>query len=143
LLTTQQLIDKTLASFKAERQHDIVGNDKLIHADFAVTDMVLTESQEVLPRLSGKKLRQTIGKAFQIGGREFIFKTIVASESTQTVIVEFIESYPEPSTHRVYRTPQVAICEFKADKLYRTRHYMDPRLSFEYLAQAVIEKAFE
>ena len=80
-------------------------------------------------------------EAFKIKARHFVFHTVLADATTQTVIVEFTESYPDPKTKKIFRTPQVAICQFKNGKLYRTRHYMDPRLSFEYLEMFEIEDA--
>jgi ketosteroid isomerase-like protein len=81
--------------------------------------------------------------AFKIEGREFEFKTVLADEPTQTVVVEFVESYPDPETKQVYRTPQVSICKIRDGKIYRTRHYMDPRLSYKYLSKEVIDSVFE
>lgn len=140
MLTKKRLIDLTLRSFDAERKHDFAGNLKIIDDDFMVVDMVMSSSGN-FPHLSGKKLRSYMKEAFQISGRNFVFKTLVADVESQTVVVEFIESYPDQKTKKIFRTPQVAICQFKDDKLYRTRHYMDPRLSFEYLDITEIENA--
>jgi len=142
-LTKHELIDQTLASFKAEREHDVVANAKILHPQFKVTDMLLTEDNTVFPELTGKNLQQLIKTAFKIKNRDYQFKTIVADVKTQTVVVEFVESYPDPSSGKVFRTPQVAICSFKDGRLYRTRHYMDPRLPYKYLNSSIINKAFE
>lgn len=140
-LSKDRLIELTLASFYAEKTHDVQGNRKILHDEFAVTDMVVGYDGTIFPRLQGEKLDELINEAFAIKGREYIFQTVMANEETQTVIVEFIESYPDPHTDKVYRTPQVSICMFKAGKLYRTRHYMDPRLSYEYLSEDVLSDA--
>lgn len=142
MLTKKQLIESVLASFEAERTHDITKNNALLHDSFRVTDMVLGKGS-VFPSLAGDKLQNMIKQAFQIKGREFIFQTIVADEVQQKVMVEFIESYPDKKSGKLYRTPQVAICIFKDGLLFRTRHYMDPRLSHEYLSQDAISKAME
>lgn len=143
VLSKEELIDLVLASFQAEREHKIAKNHTYLHDEFTVTDMVISGSGKIFPRLEGYALEKVINEAFVIKGREFIFPTIVADEETQTVIVEFIESYPDPKTKKIYRTPQVAICKIKDGKIYRTRHYMDPRLSYEYLDQSVIDDALK
>lgn len=140
MLTKKQLINLTVASFDAERMNDFAGNLDIIDTNFTVVDMMIAPSGR-FSRLSGMDLRDYMKKAFQIRDREFIFKTIVADVSSQTVVVEFIESYPDKKTNKTFRTPQVAICKFKNSKLYRTRHYMDPRLSYEYLDIEEIESA--
>ncbi len=140
MLTKKQLIDLTLASFEAERTSNFDENLRLIDKDFVVTDMVMS-TRGRFPRLSGKKLRSYMKEAFQIKDRDFVFKTVMADVESQTAVVEFIESYPDSKTQKIFRTPQVAICQFKNGKLYRTRHYMDPRLSYEYIEETEIENA--
>lgn len=141
MLSKKQLIDLTIASFNAERLNDVASNLKIIDKNFKVVDMVMTPSG-CLPSISGDELKKYMKIAFQVKGREFIFKTVIADEESQTVVVEFVESYPDQKTQKTFRTPQVAICKFKGGKLYRTRHYMDPRLSYEYLTLEEIETAF-
>ena len=140
MLTKDQLIKITLATFEGERNHSVTDNLKVMDEEFAVTDMIMTTKGN-FPRLSGEKLRSYMKEAFKINGRHFIFQTVLADTITQTVIVEFIESYPDSKTKKIFRTPQVAICQFKNGRLYRTRHYMDPRLSFEYLEMLEIKNA--
>lgn len=140
MLTKDQLIKITLATFEAECNHKVTDNLKVMDKEFAVTDMIMTAKGN-FPRLKGKKLRNCMQEAFKIKARHFVFHTVLADTTTQTVIVEFTESYPDPKTKKIFRTPQVAICQFKNGKLYRTRHYMDPRLSFEYLEMFEIEDA--
>lgn len=140
-LSSEQLIDLVLKSFEAERLGNIAENSQILHQDFKMTDMVIGKDKKYFPSLSGDKLHDAIKLAFTIKGRKFKFSTVIADEATQTVIVEFIESYPDTETGKEYRTPQVAICQIRDGKLYRTRHYMDPRLSYEHLSESVIEEA--
>jgi ketosteroid isomerase-like protein len=142
-LSQSALITLVLASFEAERLHNIEVNQALLHPDFAVTDMVISHDDKIFPRLAGSELKNMIHKAFLIEGRQFTFPTVVADEATQTVIIEFIEEYPDSKTGQVYRTPQVAICQIKDGKIFRTRHYMDPRLSYKELSMEIIQKAIE
>lgn len=142
-LSKKELIELVLLSFSAEKNHDIKSNYEYLHEDFAVTDMIVDQNDKPFPRLSGKKLEESINEAFIIEGREFYFPNILADEESQTVMVEFVESYPDPETKKVYRTPQVAICKIKDGKIFRTRHYMDPRLSYKYLDDKKIKDALE
>jgi len=54
-----------------------------------------------------------------------------------------IESYPDPETGDVYRTPLVIVLEFEGDKIKTGRHYCDPRLSFMHLTKEQTDKAFK
>lgn len=140
-LTKQQLVDATLSSFNSEKEQDIESNKKLLHSEFAMADMILDKDDHPFPRVSGTSLHKLINQAFQINDREYIFKTIVADESIQTVFVEFVESYQNKSVGKIHTSPQVTICQFKNGKLYRTRHYMDPRVPHEYIALDTINAA--
>lgn len=127
--TKDELIKMTLSSFDAERAGDIDRNLEIIDKDFVMTDIVVGPNDTPFIVHAGKDMESLMQLAFQTKGRQYFFNTVIADENTQTVIVEFIESYPNPSNRQVYVTPQVAICVYKEGKLYRTRHYMDPRLS--------------
>lgn len=141
-LTEQQLKQLVLSSFLAEKNCDIVTGLKCIDEDYRVTEMTYSESRSHFQSLSGKKLRELMEVAYAIEGRSYEFKSIIADKETQTVIVEFIESYPDPKTGQIYRTPQISVCIVKQGKIFRTRHYMDPRLLFANISEEEINKAF-
>ena len=77
---------------------------------------------------------------YKIKGRRYEIMNI--SESDNTVIVEMIESYPDPKTDKVFRTPLVIVLEFENDKIKTGRHYVDSDLSFLYLTKEDTDKAF-
>ena len=54
-----------------------------------------------------------------------------------------IESYPDPKTKKVYRTPLVIVLEMKNGKIRTGRHYNDPDLSYMYLTKRQVEKVFK
>lgn len=141
-LDSEQLKKLVLASFMAEKDRDISAGLECIDDDFKVTEMVYSKNAHHFPSLTGKKLSDLMKLAFQIKGREYSFKSIVADEKTQTVIVEFIETYPDPKTGQIYRTPQISVCKVENGKIYRTRHYMDPRLSFEDISEHELDAVF-
>lgn len=141
-LTNDELKQLVLNSFMAERNNDIVAGREYITEDFTVTEMTLGKDGNHFPSLTGEELDNLMNLAFKIEGREYEFKTVVADEETQTVIVEFIESYPDPKTGKIYRTPQISVCNIKNGKIFRTRHYMDPRLSFENIDEETMNEVF-
>lgn len=141
-LNSAELKRIILASYEAERTGDVALNKSLISPDFKFTDMVVDEDGAPFIKMGGQEASELMNEAFKIKGRKFIFKTIVADEDTQKVIVEFIESYPDPNSGKEFRTPQVAIIEFNNGLIHRTRHYLDPRISYLYLAADEVEKAF-
>lgn len=63
-----------------------------------------------------------------IKGREYRINHILADENT--VMAEITESYPDPETGKVYRTPMAMVWELKDGKIFRGRHYCDPQLSY-------------
>lgn len=142
-LSAQELKELVLNSFIAEKNMDIQAGLKSVDEEFKVTEMVASKDGNHLPSLSGKKLRDLMKLAFKTEGRQYTFKSVLADEESQTVIVEFIETYPDPKSGQIYRTPQISVCSIKNGKIFRTRHYMDPRLSFENLTESQIESSFQ
>jgi len=141
-MNREELINFVLDSFAAEKDGDFEKGLSLIDDDFKVTEMFLI-NDEPFASISGEDIKESIKKVYKIEGREYIFKNIAADEEKGVVFVEFVESYPDPKTGQVYRTPQVAVVSVKDGRLYRTRHYTDPRLSFEKLSEEDVDKAFE
>lgn len=58
-------------------------------------------------------------------------------------MIEMVESYPDPKTEKVYKTPLVIILEMKDGKIKRGRHYCDPDLSYLNLSNKQIDKIFK
>ena len=57
-------------------------------------------------------------------------------------MVELVESYPDPDSKKMYRTPLVLVLEFKDGKIHRGRHYCDPQLSYLYLSAKQIKEIY-
>jgi len=136
-----ELIKLVMSSFEAEQSSNPTRGLELIHDDFAVTEMNIGRNGKLFRRATGDEIRLNIKDAFQISDREYQFVHASADEATQTVMVEFVESYGDVATGKRYRTPQVAVCEIKDGKIWRTRHYCDDRVSYEFLSQEVIDAA--
>lgn len=140
-LSADELKKLVLDSFAAEKEKSVERGKKLIHPDFAVTEMCEWSNGELFPRSEGEPMRKLMREVYATDGREFQFINTAANAHKQTVMVEFIESYPDPETGKLFRTPQIAVCEIKDSQIYRTRHYLDPRLWRKYLSQEQIDKA--
>ncbi|MBI4036641.1 nuclear transport factor 2 family protein [Candidatus Daviesbacteria bacterium] len=142
-MNKQQLIQLVLDSFRAEQEGNTKKGLNLISPNYQVIEMYLDKNDQPFPTISGKAVEENIKKVYQIKGREYQFKNILADEEKGIVIVEWVESYIDELTGQKFRTPIVGVFEIKNDKIQRARHYTDPRLSWKYLSQEVIDKAFE
>jgi ketosteroid isomerase-like protein len=88
-----------------------------------------------------KDICNDLEEAYVIKGRQYDIRNIV--DGKDVVFVELIESYPDPKTKKVYRTPLVLVLEMKNGKIRTGRHYLDPRLSGKHLTKTQIEKAYK
>ena len=84
-----------------------------------------------------KDIRKDMEEAYVIEGRQYDIRN--SAESENVVFVGLIESYPDPKTGKVYRTPLVLVLEMKNGKIRTGRHYLDPRLSGKHLTKKQIE----
>lgn len=87
-----------------------------------------------------KNLKSELEKVYTIKGHRYEIKNI--AEGEDVVMVELVESYPNPKTKKIYRTPLVLVLEMKNGKIKRGRHYCDPRLSFMNLTERQLERVY-
>ena len=106
---------------------------------YSMTWVYLDKNGVLFPR-TNVDINKELKGVYNIKGREYDIKNI--AEGNDVVIVEIIESYPDPKTKKVYRTPLVIVLEMKNGKIKKGRHYCDPRLSYMYLTKKQIEKPF-
>lgn len=85
-------------------------------------------------------VQKEMKEAYVIKGRKYEIKNI--AEGKDVVMVELIESYPDPKTKKIYRTPLVLVLEMKDKKIQKGRHYCDPSLSYLHLSPQQITKAY-
>jgi ketosteroid isomerase-like protein len=105
--------------------------------DYRMTWMYKAKD-ELFPK-TGDDVHSELNDVYPIQGRQYDIRNITEGEGV--VMIEMIESYPDPETGKVYRTPQVIVLEFK-DGLIRTgRHYTDPDLSYMQLPAEQIDSA--
>ncbi len=89
----------------------------------------------------GKTIKQELEGVYPIKGREYDIRNI--TEGDDLVMVELVESYPDPKTKKAYRTPLVLVLEMEKGKIRTGRHYLDPKLSSKFLSKKQIEKVFK
>jgi ketosteroid isomerase-like protein len=90
---------------------------------------------------TGKNVESEMEKTYPIKGRRYDIRNITEGENV--VMVELIESYPDPETGKEYRTPLMLVLEMEEGKIKKGRHYCDPRTSFMHLSQEQIEEGLK
>lgn len=98
------------------------------------------DGKQLFPTTS-KNIQSDMKEAYVIKGKQYNIRNI--AEGNDVIFVELIESYPNPKTKKVYRTPLVLVLEMKNGKIRTGRHYLDPRLSGKHLSKTQIEKAYK
>lgn len=88
-----------------------------------------------------RNIKTELEEVYPTKGRRYNIKHMAEGENV--VMIEMIESYPDPKTNKIYRTPLVIVLEMKDNKIRRGRHYCDPNLSYSYLTKEQIEKIFK
>ena len=125
-LSSQELIQIVLDSFKAEETNDIEWGKRLIGDDFLRVSMTI-HGDNVFPRLEGTEaIESALKHVYSVRGREFHVWNTAVNVDTQTVFVELAEIEPINSKTTVW--PYTLVCEIRDKKIVRTRHYGDPRL---------------
>ncbi|MEK7138511.1 MAG: nuclear transport factor 2 family protein [Patescibacteria group bacterium] len=133
-------IETVYAILKDEIRGDIKSAIKKMAGDYSMTWMYQTKKGELFPA-TGKDIKTQMKEAYPIKGREYNIKNI--AEGKNVVIVELIESYPDPKTKKVYRTPLVLVLEMRDGKIKTGRHYCDPKISYLNLSEKKIRTAFK
>ncbi|OGG88331.1 hypothetical protein A2592_00765 [Candidatus Kaiserbacteria bacterium RIFOXYD1_FULL_42_15] len=123
---------------------DILKNEADGNVKVALTKMTkdykmtwMYQGKEDLFPTTSNDVDAELEDVYPIKGREYDIRNIAEGENV--VMIEMIESYPDPDDGQMYRTPQVIVLELK-DGLIRTgRHYTDPRLSFMKLTREQLD----
>jgi ketosteroid isomerase-like protein len=131
-------IQLVLDILKNEADGDVAGAFEKMTDDYSMTWMYQTKDNSLFPT-TGENVKAELDDVYPIKGREYDIRNI--TESDNVVIVEVIESYPDPDTGQMYRTPQVIVLEFENGKIRTGRHYTDPRLSYLELSKDTINGA--
>lgn len=100
---------------------------------------VYKKGEQLFPK-SSPDPSTDMSEAYPIKGRRYEIKNI--AEGGNVVMIEMVESYPDPKTGEIYRTPQVIVCEIKDGKIALGRHYCDPDLSWLNLTEEQVSRAY-
>jgi len=133
-------IKTVLEILKDEIRGDVKSALKKMAKDYSMTWVYQAKNGALFPRTK-KDIKKELTEVYPVKGRKYDIKNI--AESKDVVMVEMTESYPDPETKKVYRTPLVIVLEMKNGKIKKGRHYCDPRLSYLHLSKKQIEKAFK
>ena len=114
---------------------DISAALEKMSADYQMTWMY-QKGSAFFPKTTNE-VSSELEEVYPIKGRVYDIRNI--TESEDVVIIEMIESYPDPETGKMYRTPLVLVLEIVEGKIRTGRHYCDPRLSFADLTEKQIE----
>lgn len=132
-------VQLVLDILKNEVDGDITAALEKMSDDYTMTWMYQGK-KELFPS-SGKDVKKEIETIYAIKGRKYDIRNITENETV--VMVEMIESYPDPETKKVYKTPQVIVLEMENGKIKKGRHYCDPTVSHLELSDESIESGFK
>ncbi len=133
-------IQTVLDILKDEVDGDVAAALKKMTKDYTMTWVYQKKSGLLFPTTKND-VNAEMKKVYPIKGREYHIKNIAEGENV--VMVEMIESYPNPDTKKVYRTPLVIVLEMHRGKIRTGRHYTDPKLSYMYLTKKEADKAYK
>ncbi len=131
-------IKTVLDILKNEADSNVSEALKKMCDDYSMTWMYQKVNGELFPT-TGENVKNELDDVYPIKNREYDIRNICESEDV--VMIEVIESYPDPDTGQMYRTPQVIVLEFKNGKIRTGRHYADPKLSYLELSKDQIDNA--
>lgn len=114
---------------------------KKLHKDYSMTWVYKAVKTGKLFPTTGNAVKEELKGVYLIKGRKYNIKSI--AEGRNTVIIELIESYPDPKTKKVYRTPLVLVLKFKGGKIITGRHYCDPQISYLHLSKKEVGKIYK
>jgi ketosteroid isomerase-like protein len=132
-------IQLVLDILKNEADGDVAAALEKMTEDYSMTWMY-QKNNELFPT-TGRDMKAELEEVYPIKSREYDIRNITESENV--VMIEMIESYPDPETGQMYRTPQVIVLELEHGKIKTGRHYCDPRLSYLELSKEDINKALK
>ncbi len=134
-------IQTVLDILQDEIDGDTASALKKVTKDYTMTWVYQTLRKKKLFPTDTMHNEQSTEEIYEIKGRQYDIKNI--AEGKNVVMIEMIESYPDPDTKKVYRTPLVIVLEMHRGKIRTGRHYCDPNLSYLHLNKREIEKAYK
>lgn len=133
-------IQTVLEILEDERSGRVKEALEKMSSDYSMTWVYQTGSGELFPK-SENSFEKELETVYQVKGREYDIKNITENETV--VMVELVESYPDPETEKVYRTPLILVLEMEDGKIKKGRHYCDPKISFLCLTKEEIDTIYK
>ncbi len=137
-MTYSKNLQVVLDILKNEVDGDIPSALSKMTDDYSMTWMY--KGKEELFPSTGAVVKE-LEDVYHIKGRVYDIRNIAESENV--VMLEMIESYPDPDTGKMYRTPQVIVLEMKDGKIQKGRHYCDPATSHMDLTDTQIDEGLK
>jgi ketosteroid isomerase-like protein len=132
-------LQAVLDILKNEVDGDVRSALEKMTEDYSMTWMY-QRGDELFPS-TGKDVSSEMKEVYPIKGRKYDIRNV--AEGDNVVMVELIESYPDPDTGQEFRTPLVLVLEMKDGQIRKGRHYCDPRVSFLHLSEKQVEGGFK
>lgn len=129
-----------LSVLKDEIKGDVFSALRKLDKNYSMTWVYRKKNGVLFPRTK-RDIKAEMKEVYPIKGRRYDIKNI--AEGNNIVMVELVESYPDPKTKKVYRTPLVLVLEMKNGKIKKGRHYCDPAISYLYLSKKTVDKVFK
>lgn len=129
-----------LSVLKDEIKGDVFSALKKLDKNYSMTWVYRKKNGTLFPKTK-RDIKVEMKEVYPIKGRKYDIKNI--AEGNNVVMVELVESYPDPKTKKVYRTPLILVLEMKNGKIKKGRHYCDPAISYLYLSKKTVNKAFK
>ena len=134
-------IKTVLDILQDEVDGDVQAALKKITKDYTMTWVDTGLDGKHLFPTTKQNVKKELEEVYPIRGRQYDIKNI--TEGDDVIMVELVESYPDPKTKKVYRTPLVLVLEMKNGKIKTGRHYLDPTISRKHLTKKQIKKAYK
>ena len=141
MIKSSKQIKTVIEILQDEVNGDIGKALKKMTKDYTMTWVDLGLEGKDLFSTTKPNIKKDMKEVYGIKRREYDIKNI--AEGKDLVMLELVESYPNPRTKKVYRTPLVLVLEMKNGKIRTGRHYLDPRISQKYLSKSKISKAYK
>lgn len=128
-------LQTVLEVLKNEVDGDVQAALSKLTEDYSMTWVYRKQSSELFPTTT-KAMENELEDVYHIKNREYDIRNV--AENDNLVILELIESYPDPESKQIYRTPMILVLEMEDGKIKKGRHYCDPNLSYTKLSKDVI-----
>ncbi|MBU1754842.1 hypothetical protein KKH81_00980 [Patescibacteria group bacterium] len=141
-LNYDDCVEIVLSLLQDEVDGDVTSAMSKLTRDYTMTWMYKSPRKgNLFPRAarSDEAFVRETAAIYAIKDRAYDIRHVASANSL--VMVELVESYTDPATKAIHRTPLVLVLEMDGNKVARGRHYCDPNLSLLALPKGVVNAA--